>query len=349
MITGDYSTLGLLIADNASVKTQLDQLTEQISTGFVADSYGGLGASAQTALDLGPQLNTLTEQQTAIGAVSGQLGVTQTALSQIASIASTFAADTVNLNGIDPASVDSTAASATLALQQLAGILDTNDGDDFVFAGTDSANPPVPDPQDITSSGFYTQINAAVSSLSSTTDNSASIIASTLATAQSNAVGTTPFSATIGGPTTLELSGGQLVQTGLVANANTLATSTGTSTTGSYIRDLLRGLATLSSLSSSQVNDPGFGALVSDTRTSLQGAVSALATETGALGNIQSGLTTQATQDGDTATSLQTQLGSVEDVDLPTALTQLSAVQTQLQASYQVIAGAKNLSLVQYL
>jgi flagellar hook-associated protein 3 FlgL len=349
MITGDYSTLGLLIADNTSVKAQLNKLTDQVASGHVADSYGGLGAASQTALDLRPQLNTLTNEQTVIGSVTGQLDITQNALSQIYSIASSFAAQTDNLNGIDPAAVDSVAASAKSALQQVAALLDTNDGGNYVFAGTDSNNAPVPNPSDILNSGLYTQINAAVSGLSSTTDNSAGIIASTLATASSNAAGTTPFSATIGTAQTLQLSNGQLVQIGLVANANTLAVSTGSSTTGSYVRDLLRGLSTLASLTSAQVNDPGFSAVVADTRTSLQGAVTALSTETGALGTIQAGLTATATADGDTTTALQTQLSSLEDVDTATALTQLSAVQTQLQASYQLIAAARNLSLVQYL
>jgi flagellar hook-associated protein 3 FlgL len=351
MITGDYSTLGLLIANNASVKSQLDKLTQQIASGHIADTYGGLGSSAQASLNLRPQLNTLTNEQSVIGSVTGQLGITQNALSQIYAIANSFAAQSISLNGLDPAAVDSVAAAAKAALPQLAALLDTSDGDVYVFAGTDSSNPPVPDPSNIASSGFYSQINAAVSGLSSTTDNSAGIIASTLATAQSNAAGTTPFSAgsiTATAPTLL-LSNGQKVQTGLLASSNTLATSTGTSTTGSYVRDLLRSLTTLASLSSAQVNDPGFGALVANTRTSLQGAVSAVSTETGALGNIQAGLTATSTADSQTATALTQQVSTVEDVDVATALTQLSAVQTQLEASYKLVAAAQNLSLVQYL
>ncbi len=45
-------------------------------------------------------------------------------------------------------------------------MLDTKNGDVYVFGGQDSANPPVPAPDDILSSGFYTQINTAVSALS---------------------------------------------------------------------------------------------------------------------------------------------------------------------------------------
>ena len=352
MISGDYSTLGLLIADNNTVKTKLDTLTNQVGTGYVADSYGGLGTAAENALDLQAQVNALKTEQTTAGVVAAQQQVTQTALGQIASIASSFAASSTSLNGVDPAAVDSVAVSAKTALLQLAGLLDSTDGSLYLFAGTDTANPPIPDPANITSTGLYTQINAAVASLSSTTDNSASIIAATLAAATSDAPGTTPFSAGLAAGTasvaTVKI-GSADVQVGLLANANTLATSTGTATTGSYTRDLLRSLATLASLSSTQVNDPGFSALVSSARSGLQSAVTALATETGALGNIQSSLTAQATAAGDTSTALQTQLSSVQDVDTATALSNLSEVQTQLQASYRLISGALNLSLVNYL
>ncbi len=349
MISGDYSTLGQLIADNGAIKSQLDKQTEQVSSGLVSNSFGGLGAAAQQTLDLNPQINSLTAEQNAISAVAGQQSVTQTALSQLASIASNFAAQTDNLNGVDANEVDSVAAAAQQALQEVASLLDATDGSTYVFAGTDSSNPPIPDPADILSSSWYTQINAAVGALG--TNGASATIASTLATAESNDPGTTPFSTALStAPTVATMDiGGEQVQIGLLANQNTLATSPGTSTTGSYARDLMRSLATLASMSSSQANTSGFTDLVSDTRASLQGAVTALATETGALGNIQSNLTAQATQASDTSTALTTQLSSVQDVDMARTLTLLSATQTQLQASYQMLAAQKNLSLVQYL
>lgn len=346
MITGDYSTIGLLVADNASLKGQVDKLTEQVASGHVADSYGGLGAAAATALNLQPQINHLAAQQTALSAVAGRLEVTQTALGRLAAIASSFAAQTVNLNGLSTAQVDTVASSARQALVQVAGLLDSSDGGIYLFAGTDTGNPPVPDPGQIASSGFYAQINAAVLALG--TNGAATTVAATLAVAASDTPGTTPFSATIG-PVARVLAGGEAVQAGLLANANTLATSLGGSTTGSYARDLLRGLATLASLSSAQLNTAGFGALVADTRTSLQGAVSALATETGALGNTQAAVTAAGTAARDTGTVLLKQVSSVNDVDVAKALTDLSETQTHLVASYKLIAAAKGLSLVQYL
>ncbi len=52
--------------------------------------------------------------------------------------------------------------------------------------------PPVPDPDNILSTGFFSQISSAVAGL--TTNGAAATIASTLATASSNAAGISPFS-----------------------------------------------------------------------------------------------------------------------------------------------------------
>ena len=349
-ITG--GALGAAIAASTAAKTQLDTLTQQVSSGHVSASYAGLGASAQTALSLQPQIAQLTAQQSAIGAVTGRLGVTQAALTQINGIAMSFNAQLANLNGISPSEVDSVAAGARSALQQVASLLDSTDGGTYVFGGTDSANPPVPNPDAILASGFYTQIGAAVAGLAA--NGAAATAASTLKIASSDAPGTTPFSGPPGQAPTLTLGsgadgGGGAVQVGVLANANTLAASGGTSTTGSYTRDILRGLATLANLSSTQVNAAGFTALVQDTRASLTGAVSALNVEGGVLGNTQATLQARQAQASDTSTALTAQLSSVQDVDLAKTLSSLSAVQTQLSASYKLISEVSSLSLVKYL
>jgi flagellin-like hook-associated protein FlgL len=115
------------------------------------------------------------------------------------------------------------------------------------------------------------------------------------------------------------------------------------------MRDLMRALATLGSLSSSQVNDSGFEAIVQDTGTSLNGVVSAMADDVGDLGNTQASLTATQTQLSDTATALSGQLSSVQNVDMASALSQLTGVQTQLQASYRLITGENSLSLLNFL
>lgn len=352
-IGSGYGILPTLIANSTSIHDQLDTLTEQASTGLVSQTYAGLGGEASVSLDLSPQLTTLQNYQNNIGQATGSMQVTQSAMTQIQQIAATFADDIPNLNGLESTEVDSVAAQANAALQQVADLLDTQDGSDYVFGGQDSGNPPVPSPDSILTSGFYTQINTAVAGLS--TNGASATTAATLAIASSNATGTSPFSAYMSQPASaisapvVQTGEGGTVQTGLLASANSVAVSSGSSTTGSYMRDLMRALATLGSLSSSQINDPGFAALVQDTGTSLNGVVSAMAVDTGVLGTTQSNLTATQTQLSDTATALTSQLSSVQDVNMAQTISSLTSMQTQLQASYRLISGETSLSLVNFL
>jgi flagellin-like hook-associated protein FlgL len=261
-----------------------------------------------------------------------------------------------NLTGVNAASeLASLSAQARSALQQAAGLLDTQDGNTYVFGGADSRNPPVPQPNSILSSGFYTQINAAVSSLS--TNGSAATITATLTIAQSNAAGTSPFSAYMSQPASalsapvVQVGPDSTMQTGLLASANSYANSsdTSTSTTGSYMRDLMRALATIGSMTPSQVNDPNFSAMVSDTQSSLNGVVSAMGTDIGVLGNTQATLTATQTQLADTQTVLTGQVSNVQNVDMAKTLSSLTQANTQLQASYQLIASENTLSLAKFL
>ncbi len=203
----------------------------------------------------------------------------------------------------------------------------------------------------ILSSGFYTQINAAVGQLS--TNGAAATIATTLQVAESNTAGTTPFSAYLSQPgasaQVVETGSASATPIGILANTNAAVTSTGSSTTGSYTRDLLRALATIGSLSSSQASDPNFVSLVQDTTASLTGAFSALSSDIGVLGDRQTALTKLSTALSTTSTALTGQISSVQDVDIAATLLKLTSVQTQLQASYRLIAGGNSLSLVNFL
>jgi flagellar hook-associated protein 3 FlgL len=353
--TSNYGMMGSLVSNAGIVRQKLNALTTQISSGLTANTYAGLGANAQASLDLGPQIAHSKTWQANINAATGNLQVAQTAMSQIQQIANNLFGQLPDLNNSSSSEIDSVAQQARSALQQVANLLDTRNGDVYVFAGQDSANPPVPNPDQILSSGFYTQINTAVSGLA--VNGAAITAASTLAVASSNAAGTSPFSASQSQPAatlqtqipTVQVSQTQLVSAGLLASANATVTSAGASTTGSYMRDLLRSLATIGSLSSSQSNASGFQGLISDTNTSLGNAITAMASDAGNLGNTQSNLTTTQTTLADTVTALSTQLSSVQDVDMAAALSQLQLVQTQMQSSYQLISSYSSLSLVKFL
>lgn len=348
-----YGIMPALIANSTRVRQQLDTLTEQASTGMVAQTYAGLGSQSRVSLDLSPQINALQTYHANIDQAVGGMQVTQSAMTRIQQIAATFVADIPNLNGLNSSEIDSVAANARSALSETASLLNTKNGNTYVFGGQDTTNPPVPSPDSILSSGFYTQINAAVSALSA--NGAAATTAATLALAGSNAPGTSPFSAYMSQPSIalsasqVQIGEGVTVQTGLLASGNVAAASTGTSTTGSYMRDLMRALATLGSMSSSQVNDPNFNALVLDTGNSLSDAVNAMATDVGVLGNTQASLTATQSQLSATSTALTSQVSSSRDVDMAATLSKLTAMQTQLQESYRLITSANSLSLINFL
>jgi flagellin-like hook-associated protein FlgL len=182
-----------LVYDSTIVRQRLDKLTEQASNGLVATDYAGLGSGAAVSLDLNPELDRLKTWQANINSAAGRMDVTQTAMTRIQQIASDLFAQLNGLWGTLGSEVDTIAASARDALSEVANLLDTTDGSGtYVFSGADSANPPVPDPDKIVSSGFYTQIAAAVANLGSA--GGAATASATLAIAASNAPGSSPFS-----------------------------------------------------------------------------------------------------------------------------------------------------------
>jgi flagellin-like hook-associated protein FlgL len=156
---------------------------------------------------------------------------------------------------------------------------------------------------------------------------------------------TAPFSSTISSSVPqVEIGNGERLSMGVLANANTL-TASSAPTTGSYMRDIMTSLATLANLT------PGGSApaTAQAVRAQLSSAITAIGTESGALGNIQTTLDQRKSALSATSTALSAQLSSVEDVDVAAALTKASSLQTQLEASYQIIAGSRSLTLASFL
>ncbi len=313
----DYSQILQLLSRSGSVRQQLTDANQQASTGRVAETYGGLGAGARVSLDLRPQIAHQQGWQTNIDSASGRLEVTQSALKGIKDIASNLFAQINTLDGLSPSAASSVASLAGQGLERIAQLLNSKVGDVYVFAGQDTSNPPVP------------------------TTNAAALTSALLATPATNA----PFSTTLGTTApTVEVGEGERVQVGLIANKNTLAVSQAP-TTGSYIRDIMTALATLTTAT----NGPTLAATAATARAQLSSGLSAVGLEAGALGNLQADLKSRKEQSATTVTSLQAQVSGAEDVDLAGTLTRVASLQTQLQASYQVIAGLRDLTLSKYL
>ena len=348
-----YGMLGELVQGASTVQTQLDALAQQASTGNISQTYSGLGANALTDLNLNTEIAQNNTYVANITSANTTIGITQTVMNQLSKIASGISAQLDNITGT---SISTLAEQAQNDLQQVANLLNTQNGTNYIFAGQDASNPPVPNPGAILSSPFFTKIQAAVAGLA--TNGAATTMATSLSVASSNTLptagGTSPFSAALSPPpanfqATVETGPGQSTSVGLLASANTYATSSGPYTTGSYTRDLMNALAMVGSLTPASASAAGFTGLISDIQTSLTGAISAMANEEGGLGATQDSLTATSTTLGNVTTALKTQVSSVQDVNMAQTLSNLTMVQTQLQASYKLIASVQSLSLANYV
>ncbi len=340
--------LAELVNDSTATQTQLDKLTQQSASGLVAETYGGLGNAASVSIDLRPQMTQVQAWQQSISVANGNLDTTQNVLGQLESIATNFSSQTLSVSMQSASGAASVAVEAKSALQQVVSLLNTQTNGQYAFAGTDSANPPIGS----TLVAWSTSAAAAggvVGGLNST--NATATVASLVAQVSTWNLASPGSPAAVGPlPTAVQAQTGegQSVPMAFVAGQNQFAPSAAGGT-GSYVRDLVAGLAGLAALgtpSASPAALESYGVAISQL---LQGAGTAITTEEAGFGQVQSQLTTQSTSLSDTLTGLTTQVSGAENVDLAATATALSQVQTQLQASFQLIAGLKQLSLTSYL
>jgi len=346
----DIGTMATVLANAQQTSRTIGTLTAQSSSGLIAADYAGLGTQAGAALNLTSELAANTADQANATRAATQCTLAQAALGRIQSLVASFSSQLLGASVSTTAGLSTLAATAASTLQQVAGLLNTKSGDTYIFAGQDSRNPPVPSGGNITGSAFFAAGQAAVAGLA--TSGPAVVQSQVLAAAAPG--GTSPFSATLEAtnqPAVADLGGGQLVQLGVLAdqNSDTVSTGIGTTSTGSYTRDVLASLATLACLGNTAPGDPQVQALLSSTQTSLAGADSALNTDIGALGGRQQVISQAQADLSATATALTTQLGAIQDCDTAKVATQLSAAENQLQASYKIIAGLEQLSLAKFL
>lgn len=339
--------LAQMVADNTATQAQLDQLTQQTASGKISETYGGLGTSASVSIDLRPQLDQISTWQVNISSATTTLDTTQSVLGQLSSIVSTFSSSALGTDMETSGGAQALAAEASGALQQVVTLLNTSSDGQYVFAGTDSDEPPISTSE---LDDFVSSVGSQVAGLSSGTDPAA--LTSDLLSAGADANFAYPGSSsddTTPAALTTPVGDGRSVPTAFVAGENTFAQSSGSNTTGSYVRDIITALAGLSSLSNTTADESTLQSFGSDISQVLQGAGTALATEEAGFGEVQDQLTTQTTALSDTQTALTTQVSSVEDADMTTTATELSSVQTQLQASYKLISEVSNLTLTTYL
>lgn len=357
-IGSSYGRLDRLLSGLGSLQSQYSTLQQQTTTGKVADAYAGLGAAAGQAISLQTATSRSDAYTQTIATLQAKAAVQQTTLTQINSVASALAASALTLSGSNaPGLVATVANQAKQALAQVVALLNTKNGDSYVFAGADTSNPPVPAPDQVLTSGLYTQIGAQVASLAAAGAPTAStVIANTVNIAKDPTAGTTIFSGYLTGPGataiagTVEIAEGQRVSLDVSANRNAGVTSDPSiNGTGSAINDILRSLSVVANSSDTVAASTGFAALIKDASATLTSAGSTLTAQAGVIGLTQNALTAATASHASLKAALTTQLSGITDVDMASTISRLQAVGSQLQASYNVLSISRNLNLASYL
>ena len=331
------------------------QLGDQISTGRKGNSYAALGTEAPKAMDLRAEIGRRETYQNMIGQTLSKVQVTQNVLNRIGTIAEKFAANSTKLMGAaKPEEIQIQAGQAKAALVEIANLLNEEYAGEYLFGGADTRNPPIPNPNTIATTGMAKEIADEVATLDAT--NATTVLAAITGWATNDDPLITPFSEYLEtgegkteGRRNLLASDNERIDYGILANRNAAVVSSG-ETTGSWARDLLRGLASIAGLTpeKSQLGQ-SYTSFVTKVQEGLRSSVDALALERGALGVTEARLESVRTLHESVSVSLTLQVSDLEEVDMAKTITSFQATQTQLEASYRAIAMAQQLSLTRFL
>lgn len=342
------STIGALALDQARLRGRLEMLTKQVSTGQRGERHGDLGMEARRAIDLRGEIVRREAAAAAADRALGRTGVAQGVLGRLQELAGSVAAEAARARTLGDLGVGPLAQTARAALAEAAALLNARHSGEYLFAGAQLDATPVPDGAAIGGGAMATAIAAAVATLGPL--NAPAVLAAT-GTAANDPL-TTPFSAALesaGGLAeprrAVQVAEGERVAYGVLANrdyADEVALSWG--------RELLRGLATLASLTPAQAaQGAGYDALLAGVAGGLSGAAAGLAAEQGALGTAEVRIEAARERHRDTLVALRAQLGDAEEVDLAAVTAELRAVQMRLEASYEATSMVARLSLAAML
>lgn len=340
-------TVGSLASTQVGLRARIDTLTRQVSTGQISHRHGDLGPDARRAIDLRAEIGRREAYGNAADRALARADAMQTVMSRLHVLASEVSAEAKRTKTIGAPGVEPLARAAGAALAEVAALLNTQHGGEYLFGGSDVGTPPVTDASGIAGGPMAAAIATAVGTLDET--NADSVLAA-IGTASTDPA-TSPFSPFLeaDGATearrALQVADGERVAFGVFANRDQMD-----EVAESWGRQLLRGLAALASTTTEQAQlGDGWTGLLDGIATTLEGAARGLATEQGAVGAAQQRITAAAERHDDTLVALRTQLGTVEEVDLAEASALLREVQSRLEASYEVTGMIARISLADML
>lgn len=323
---------------------QLTNLETEATTGQYANLGQHLGVSSGHELSLRSADDWLQSLTASNSLTAGRLTATSDALTSVVGAARTTLSTLV---GWQPSTGSAAPIGATGddSMQSLVGLANASYDNQYVFGGINSGVTPMSSfstgspAQTALVNAFQTQFGFAPTSSQAQNITSAqmtSFLSGPFANEFSTTNWTANWSSASSTDDSTQISPGQTVQTSTNLNA------------GGF-QPLAQAYAMLSMFGNGQLSPSATQAVVSSATTLITQGLSQLTTVGASVGQMQSRVT-QADDDMTAQISLMNkQIGSLDNVNVATVATQLSALTTQLETAYQLTAQLQKLSLAQYL
>lgn len=328
-----------------SSQQQLADAQKEVSSGTYADLGLTLGSASGQLLSLTAQADRLGAYTATNGLAESRLTSTATALTSLQTTATTFMKilTTDSTGGGSTSGLQGTAASN---LQALIAGLNTSVDDQAIFGGLNTATAPIAR-YDATSAGKVAVDNAfaATFGVSQTDPGAASITASQMsdflttsfAGLYSAASYAANWSTATDATQSSEIAPGQTVTSSVSANEAAMRQLTQAYT---MVAEFTGPQSTLSA-SAQQ-------AVIKTSIAVISLALSGLTEIQATVGGQQNAITTANTLISAQATMLAGRTSALHDTDAYALTTKISSLQTQLQASFELTAALRKLSLTNY-
>ncbi len=333
------STLSLTSPLRFSVGQAQAALTQdqmEVSSGTYSDLGLHLGAGTGNALSLESNIDSLNSFTTSNNVASARLSSTATVLTSVLSSAQTIQSDLISAASAGGA----TSALATTSLgaaQDLVSDLNTTVGGEAIFGGINAGTQPIT---------AYTTTQASVQSAFQSYLTTNGYSASTLTgTQMTTFLQSSAFTDAFSGTSWSSASSQTISST--VSPGQTLTTSVSANASG--FQQIAQAYTMLSEFTGSTISSEAQAAVVSTASTLVSTGIDALNNVQTGVGVAQAAVTSANAQITSQVNVLQTSVGDLTNVDTYALSSQVTTLQTQLEASYQLTSRLQSLSLVNYL
>ncbi len=351
---GSFAQNELMRMNLAATQSEFNKLQGQVSSGKKSQNYSDLREDARLSLSLRASRSSTEAFQQANVITKTRMEQMQTVFERLKNIANEIRIATFPaMSSANVSAAQGNAAlkaQATAALQEVTQLLNTQLDGFFLYAGRMTDTAPMSDPGSIGVAGTpmaNVASAAAEAPLVNTAASGDTTYDNIVAHLDGTAVGATA------GASPVRYYTGEYSATSeslIVARVESgFDISYGINGRDDSVTKIMQALYALSVADLTTATDAGFRQLAGRAAADLELGFDGVIEEIGELGVKQTQLQELTKRQKDFITTIDIQIGDIEDVDMAEAISRLSFTQTSLEASYKMIAAIRDMSLARIL